>query len=44
MSQEKKGFAPTAESHRFSANLLWSGLLSGCRMTGKSVGLHRRHR
>ena len=28
-----KGFAPTAESHGFSSDLLWSGLRSGCRAT-----------
>jgi hypothetical protein len=28
-----KGFTPTAESHGFSPDLLWSGLRSGCRAT-----------
>jgi len=28
-----KGFTPTAESHGFSHDLLWSGLLPGCRAT-----------
>jgi hypothetical protein len=28
-----KDFTPTAESHGFSPNLLWSGLRSGCRAT-----------
>jgi len=28
-----KGFIPTAESHGFSPDLLWSGLRSGCRVT-----------
>jgi len=28
-----KGFTPTAESHGFNPDLLWSGLRSGCRVT-----------
>ena len=28
-----KGFTPTAESHGFDPDLLWSGLRSGCRAT-----------
>jgi len=33
MGLKMKGFAPTAESHGFSPDLLWSGLRSGCRAT-----------
>ena len=38
-----KGFTPTAESHSFSPDLLWSGLRSGCRAPSASrimIGLH----
>ena len=34
---EMKGFTPTAESHGFRLDLLWSGLRSGLPATGLSA-------